>query len=106
MYKKFVSLKILIQYWRATRIFWGRGDFVELKHFDKLFVKNTRKKVLQGKVLELFPLDTLKTTFSIEDLTQGWTQLEPFFQNQGTFFRFLKKSKVGLPSAPLVARLQ
>ena len=44
-------------------IFQGRGDFVELGHFDKLFVKNTHKKGPQGKILELFLIDTLKTTF-------------------------------------------
>ena len=42
-------------------IFQGRGGFVELGHFDKLFVKNT-KKAPQRKILELFLLDTLKTT--------------------------------------------
>ena len=31
---------------------------MELRHFDKLFVKNTRKKAPQAKVLEHFPLDT------------------------------------------------
>ena len=44
-------------------IFQGRGGFVELGQFDTLFVKNTRKKAPQGKMLELFLLDTLKTTF-------------------------------------------
>ena len=70
---------------------------MELGHFDKRFVKNTRKKAPQGKILELFSLDTLKTTFLMEDSTQGYTQLGPFFQNQGTFFRFSKKGIVGLP---------
>ena len=37
-------------------IFQGREGFMELGHFDKLFVKNTRKKVTQGKILELFLL--------------------------------------------------
>ena len=44
-------------------IFQGRGGFVELEHFDQCFVKNTRKKAAQEKNLELFLLDTLKTTF-------------------------------------------
>ena len=44
-------------------IFQGRGGFVELGHFGKLFVKNTQKKDPAGKHLELFPLDTLKTAF-------------------------------------------
>ena len=45
-----------------AEIFQGRGAFVELGHFVKLFVKNT-KKGTTGKNLELFLLDTLKTTF-------------------------------------------
>ena len=44
-------------------IFQGRGGFVELEHSNKCFVKNTRKKAVQGKIFELFPLDTLITTF-------------------------------------------
>ena len=31
-------------------IFQGRGGFVELGRFDKLFVKNTRKKGPAGKI--------------------------------------------------------
>ena len=48
---------------RATRNFQGRESFMELGHFDKLFVKNTQKKIPQDKILELLFLDTLKTTF-------------------------------------------
>ena len=55
------------------------------------------KKGPAEKILELFTLDTLKTTFWMEDSTQVWTQLGPFFQNQGTYFRFLKKGRGGLP---------
>ena len=43
---------------------------MELGHIDKLFVKNKRKKAPQGKILELFHLDTLTTTFWMEDSTQ------------------------------------
>ena len=35
-------------------IFQGRGGFVEFVHFNKHFVKNTRKKTPQGKMLEFF----------------------------------------------------
>ena len=35
--------------------FQGRGGFVELGHFDKLFVKNTRKKGPAGKNVGAFP---------------------------------------------------
>ena len=38
----------------ATRNFQGRGSFMELRHFDKHFVENPRKKVPQGNILEFF----------------------------------------------------
>ena len=44
-------------------IFQGRGGFLKLGHFDKHFIKKPRKKAPQGKILEFFLLDTLKTTF-------------------------------------------
>ena len=44
-------------------IFQGRGGFVKLRHFDKYFIKKSRKKAPQGKILEFFLLDALKTTF-------------------------------------------
>ena len=60
--------------------FQGRGGFVEIGHFDKHFVKNTRKKGLAGKNFRVFPpryssnnilnrkfntkLDTIRTFFS------------------------------------------
>ena len=34
----------------------------------------------------------------MEDLTQGWTKLGPFFQNQGNFFYFQKgQERLPLP---------
>ena len=53
----------------ATRILQDREGFVELGHFDKHFVKTQEINALQGNILELYLLDTLKTTFSIENLT-------------------------------------
>ena len=41
--------------------FQSRGDFVELGHFDKHFVKNARKKRLAGKHFSIAYY--LKTTF-------------------------------------------
>ena len=35
-------------------IFQGRGDFVKLEHFDKYFVKISRIKSPEGKILEFF----------------------------------------------------
>ena len=63
-------------------LFQSSGGFLELAHFDKHFVKNTRKKIPTGKIFELFPIDTLKATFRMENL--------------GHFFRFSKKGREGL----------
>ena len=46
------------------KFFRARGEtFVELVHFDKDFIKNTRKEAPQGNILEFLLLDPLKTTF-------------------------------------------
>ena len=50
-------------------IFQGRWGFVKLGHFDKHFIKKSRKKAPQGKILEFFLLDTYKTTFWMANLT-------------------------------------
>ena len=53
--------------------------------------KTQEFKVRQEKILEFFFLDTLKTTFWMKTLTQGWTQSGSFFYpNQETFFNFQK----------------
>ena len=90
---------------RATRNFQGREGFVEFGHLDKHFVKNTKKEGPAGKIWHIFLLDTLKTTFWMEQITQWWIQPGPFFQNQDTFFYFQKRA--GEASSPLilVARL-
>ena len=48
-------------------IFQGRGGFMELGHFNKLFIQYSRKKAPHGKILKLFLLDTLKTAFWLRD---------------------------------------
>ena len=67
---------------------WAGGGvrFVKLGHFDTDFVKNTRERGTAGKHFGDFFLDTLKTTFWMEKLTQRWTQSGPFFQKSGRFF--------------------
>ena len=58
----------------------GRGETVELGHFDKNFpTKHKKKETPLGNILEFSLLDTLKTKFWIENLTQRWTQSGPFF---------------------------
>ena len=52
----------------------------------------------QGNILEFFLLDTLKTTFWMEIITQKWIQPGFFFsQNQDASFKF-QKVQGGLPS--------
>ena len=51
--------------------------------------------------MELFLLDTLKTIFLMEDLTQEWTKLGPFFPKSIHFVRFSNKSRGDLPHLPL-----
>ena len=64
----------------------GRGGIgVKLEHFDKHFVKNTRKKFW-----EFFLLDTLKTIFWMENLAHRLTQLGFFPKKSGHFFCFSK----------------
>ena len=70
---------------------------MELGHFNETFFKNARKKDSQGKILELFLLGTLKTTFWMENLTQGWAQLVSFFLKSVHFFDFWKKVKEASP---------
>ena len=72
-------------------IFQGRGGFVELGHFNKHFVKNTRKKVPPENILEFFLLDSFKTTFWMENWTQRWKQSGPFFPKSGHSCSFSKK---------------
>ena len=57
----------------------GGSNVVELGHFDKHFVKNTRKKGLQSSIFEFFLLDTLKNIFWMGNLTQRWIKSGPFF---------------------------
>ena len=83
-----------------AKIFQSRGGFVELSYFDKHFFKN--KKAPQGNILEFFLVDTFKTTFWVENVTQRWTPTGPFFPKSGCFFFFSKTSRGGLPSPQTV----
>ena len=76
----------------ATRVLQTSGGFVELGHFHKLCIKNI-KKAQQRKLVGVFVLDFLKTTFWMEDSTQRWTKLGLFFQKSGHFSRFSKKGR-------------
>ena len=62
----------------------------ELGHFQKDFVRHTQKKAPQVKILQSFVLNTLKTTFLMENLTQRCTQSGTLFSKIRTLFIFEK----------------
>ena len=59
------------------------------------------RKAQQGKNMGFFPLETLKTTFKIRNLTQDGHNQGILLQNQDTFFQFLKKARGDLPPSTL-----
>ena len=69
--------------------FFATGVFVDLAHFDKHSVKDTRKESPAEKNFGVVLQDTVKATFRMRDLTKRWTQSGPIFENYGTFFNFL-----------------
>ena len=52
---------------------------MKLGHFDKHFIKKSRKKAPQGKILEFFLLDTLKTTVLNGKFNQRMDTIRAFF---------------------------
>ena len=86
--------------WGAQpKTFQSKRGFVKFGHFSKHFVKNTKKDPAR-KIFGIFFLDTLKTTFWMENWTKRWIQSGPFFPKSGHFFRFSKKRRGGLPPSP------
>ena len=85
---------------RNQKKFHGRGGFVKIGHLNKHFLKNTRKEDPTGKIFVFFLLDTLKTTFGTENLTQRRTQSGPLFPKSGHFFYFQKRAGEAPPSSP------
>ena len=73
---------------------------VELEHFDEHFVKTKNKESPQENILMFFLLDTLKTTFWVENLTQWWTQSVPLLPQSGHFFLFSKRAGDTSPLLP------
>ena len=84
-------------------IFQRRRGFFELRYFDKHFVKNTRKKDPKGTYLEIFLVDTLKTTYWMENVTQKWAQLGLFCPKQDTFFNFQPRTGEDSQASPSCA---
>ena len=73
----------------ATRNFSGQevGEICGTRPLRYRFRQKHQKKWSRREpILESFLLDTLKTTFWMEKLTQTGTQSEPFLQKSGHFF--------------------
>ena len=84
-----ILAKLLSMFWNRcrTRIFSGQGRFCGIFPAGPFFM--------------LFLLDTLKTTFWMEYLTQRRTLSESFSAKSGHFFLFSKKGGGDLPLLPL-----
>ena len=54
--------------------------------------KRQGNRVTQGKIVECFLLDTLKTIFWMENVIQKLTQSETFFRKLGHHFSIFKKA--------------
>ena len=76
---------------RTMKNFSGQGRFCGSRA-----LRQKHKKGLTGKNFDVFFLDTLKSTFWMEDLTKRWTQSGSFFSNI-FFFSIFKKGQGGLP---------
>ena len=67
------------EFFKAWEVSWNQGTSINISS------KTHEKRPCWEK-------DTVKTTLRMKNLTQRWTQSRPFFQNQGTFFDFLKRT--------------
>ena len=73
--------------------FQGRGGFVKLGHFDKHFIKKSRKKSLRGKMFEVFFSQVLlKLYFEWQIQPRDGHNQGFFFQSKGSFFDFQKRA--------------
>ena len=99
--------EIYVFFMRATRDVSEQGRFCGIRALRQTFPQKYKKRrPRREKFWSFFFQTLLKTTISMKNLTQEWTQLGPFLQNQG-FFLFSNKSREVSPpfSPPLVARL-
>ena len=79
--------------------------FVELGHFNKHFIKNTRNRGPAGKHFEVFSPRYSQNYIFNEKFTPKMDTTRAFFSKIRAFFSIFKKGWGGLPSPPLVPRL-
>ena len=82
------------EYFRAGEFSRNQGTSINISSTTH------ERKAPQGKNMGFFLLETLKTTIKMRNLTQDGQNQGIFFQNQGSFFQFLKKDRGDLPSPP------
>ena len=81
-------------------IFQGRGGFVELEYFDKLFVKNTKIRPRREKFLSFVSQILLKLHFEQKIQPKDGHNQDLLFQNQCTFSIFKKGQVRSSPFPP------
>ena len=90
-------MRQLVHSGAQPEIFQGRGGFVKLGHFDKHFVKNSRKIDPAEKVSEFFSLDTqnyiVNSKFNLRIDT-----VMAFFSKIRVLFMIFKKKQGRFPS--------
>ena len=79
--------------------FQGRGGFVELKHFDKLFVKNTSKKGSAGKKFWAFSPRYYQNYILNRRFNPWMDAIRAYFSKIRALFSIFKKGK-GKPRSP------
>ena len=81
---------------RATRNFSKQGRFPGIRHFDKHFVKISRKKGRREKIWRFFSQIFLKLHFDWKTSPKDGRN-QGFFQNLGHFFNFRKRARQAIP---------
>ena len=72
---------------------------MQLGHFDKHFVQNT-KKGLHGKILDFFLPDTVENYISNKKFNPTMDTIRSLFPNSGHLFRFSKSGRGDAPPHP------
>ena len=79
--------------------------FKAVGHFNKHFVKNTRKKDPAGQSFVVSSPSYSQNYILSGKFNKRMDKSESFFPKSGHVFRFSKKSREGIPPRSLVARL-
>ena len=78
-------------------IFYGRGDFVDLGHFNKVFVKNAKEKAPQANNLETFSPRYSSNYLLNGRFNPSMNTIRVFFSKIRALFSIFKKRQGRVP---------